>query len=77
MLYTASLLTKRCDFKTYIYIYIWLCWVFTAVCGLYPVVVSEGYSPAAGAGFPLLLAPLAAENGLQGTRVSVVVAPGL
>ena len=57
----GTVLTKSCEFKI---IYIWLWWVFTAVCGPYAVVVSKGHSPAAVWGFLMLVASLAAEHGL-------------
>ena len=39
--------------NTYLFIYLWLCWVFIAVCELSLVVVSRGYSSLRCVGFSL------------------------
>ena len=56
----------------------WLCRVFVAAHGLSLVVASGGYSLRCGVwGLLMAVAPLVAEQGLQGTWASVVVVPRL
>ena len=65
-----------CAFKTF-YLFIWLCWVFTAECRLSLAAVSGGYSLVAVCGLLIAAASLVAEHRLQGIEASVVVVPGL
>ena len=52
-----------CAFKTF-YLFIWLCWVFTAECRLSPAAVSGGYSLVAVCGLLIAAASLVAEHRL-------------
>ena len=57
--------------------FIWLCWVFVAVCGLSLVVESSGYSPVAVRRLLIAAAPLAVEHRLRSMQASAAAAPGL
>ena len=64
-------------FKLFIYLFIWLCWVFVAACGLFSLVVaSRGYSSLWCMGFSLGGFSCCRARAL-GARASVVVALGL
>ena len=54
---------SHCHF-TFIYLFIWLRWVFVAVCGLSLVVVSGGYPFVAVRRLLIVVASLVAERGL-------------
>ena len=48
----------------YLCIYLWLCWVFVAVCGLSLAVVNGGYSPAVVCRLLIAVTSLIAEHRL-------------
>ena len=48
----------------FIFIYLWLCWVFPAVCRHSPVAESRSYSLVLVCGLLIAVAPLVAEHGL-------------
>ena len=56
------------------FVYLWLYWVFVALCGLALFVASGGYRLVEVCGLLIAGASLAAECGLWSTWVSVVVA---
>ena len=60
-----------------LFIYLWLCWVFVAVCGLSLVLASWGCSLAAVCRLLIAVAALVAEHRLSDARASVAVACGL
>ena len=62
--------------KKYLFIYLWLCWVFIAACGLSLAAVSGGYSSLQRAGFSLRWRHLLRGTGSRHVG-SVVVACGL
>ena len=68
----------------YLFIYIWLCWVFVAVCGLFSRCAKWGLLFVVVRGLLIAVASLAAEHGLWARGLqqlqhtgSVVVAHGL
>ena len=74
---------QKGNFKKYLFIYFWLCWVFTAA-GFSLVAASRGNSLAVVLGLPITVASLAAEHGSRALGLqylwsvaSVAVAPGL
>ena len=56
------------------FFYLWLSGFFVAAHGLFPAGTSEGYPLAMALGLFMAVASLVVENGLQGTRASVVAA---
>ena len=60
----------------YLFIYLWLCWVFVSVRGLFPVAASGGHSSSRCAGLSLLR-PLLLQSTGSRRAGSVVVAHGL
>ena len=64
------------SFLINLFIFLWLCWVFVATCGLSLVAGSRGYSSLRCAGFSLLWLLLLQSTGSR-PRASVVVACGL
>ena len=63
-------------FRSYLFIYFWLCWVFVSARGLSPAVASGGHSSSRCAGLSLLR-PLSLRSTGSRRAGSVVVAHGL
>ena len=60
-----------------LFLFIWLCWVFVAMRGLFLVAVTMGYSPVVVRGLVIVVAFLVGEYMLWGAQASVIVARGL
>ena len=63
--YTPSLDGYKCKtFMIIVFIYLWLCWVLTAMRGLSLVAPSRGYSQVVGHGLFIMVASFVAEHRL-------------
>ena len=58
--------------KKYVFLYVWLCWVFIAACGLSLVVTSGGYSLGVVCGPLIAVAFLVADTGSRAHRLPLL-----